>query len=253
MKLAHTRFTMVRANIVLAGLVSHSAKTTRRSSGESIAMLFPSSGVGGRGRARRGCMMSPETLAKTMLSPMVAVLDAHAREQVGHLVILLLRPLFERMVVAAGARDALAHEGQRGIFGKVDGVFVQDEIVQRAVLAGAAGAQEDLAGELVPGLVLLSPLRESSRRRPTWQSSSGGGSTPAAGRTICRPSNRRIRRDAISRRQLRALVWRGVGEEALHFFGGGQNAGGIEIGAAQERGIVGDFRRRQVEALRAWR
>ena len=38
--------------------------------------------------------------------------------------------------------------------------------------------------------------------------------------------------------QLRALVGRLVGEEVLDFFGGGQNAGGIEESAADESGIA---------------
>ena len=68
-----------------------------------------------------------------------AGLLADAREEVGHLVILLLRPLFQWMIVAAGASDALPHESEGDVFGEVDGVFVQDEIIQRAHLARVAG------------------------------------------------------------------------------------------------------------------
>ena len=51
MKLAHTRFTTVRANIVFSGLLSQLANCTRRSPANPAAWLFPSSGVGGSGRA----------------------------------------------------------------------------------------------------------------------------------------------------------------------------------------------------------
>ena len=47
--------------------------------------------------------------------PFPAVLEADAREQIGELVILLLRPLFERMVVASRAGELLAQEGLRAV------------------------------------------------------------------------------------------------------------------------------------------
>ena len=110
-------------------------------------MLCPSSGVGGSGRASRGCSTSPDAFANTTLSPDRPVLDADAGEQVRHLVILRLRPLLQRMIVAAGAGDALAEKRLRRVLADLDRVLVQDEVIQRAVLPGAARAQEDLAGE----------------------------------------------------------------------------------------------------------
>ncbi len=68
-KFAQTRFTIVRANIALPGLVSHAANAIRRSSVESSAMLCPSSGVGGSGRANFGCSTSPLAFANTICSP----------------------------------------------------------------------------------------------------------------------------------------------------------------------------------------
>ena len=47
-----------------------------------------------------------------------AVLDGDPREQVRHLVVVLLRPLLERMVVAARAGDREPHEGHRHVFGE---------------------------------------------------------------------------------------------------------------------------------------
>ena len=75
-----------------------------------------------------------------VLARHAAILDAHAGEQVRHLVILNLRPFFQRMIVAARARDALAQERLGRVFAQLDRVLVQDEIVQRAVLARAARA-----------------------------------------------------------------------------------------------------------------
>ena len=172
-------------------------------------MLWPSSGVGGSGRARRGCRMSPDGFGEhDVVARLVAVLHADAREQVGHLVILRLRPLLQRMIVAAGAGDALAQERLGGVLGDVDRVLVQDEVVQRAVLPRAAGRREDLAGELVPRLVLLSRSRGSSRRTPTSPWSSASGWRPAAGPTTCTPSNPRTRRARERVDELRALVRR---------------------------------------------
>ena len=69
----------------------------------------------------------------------VAVLLTHAREQIRELVVLLLRPLFERMIVAARAGQPLAEERLRGIFGDIDRILVNHEIIQRAVLPCVAG------------------------------------------------------------------------------------------------------------------
>ena len=84
--------------------------------------------------------MSPEAFANTTISPgSVAVLFTHAREQIRELVVLLLRPLFERMIVAARASQPLAQKRLRGIFGDVDRILVNHEVIQRAVLACVAG------------------------------------------------------------------------------------------------------------------
>ncbi len=84
--------------------------------------------------------MSPEALANTTLSPGSSpFFIAHAREQIRELVILLLRPLLERMIVAARAGEALAQERLRGVLGDIDRILVQHEIIQRAVLARVAG------------------------------------------------------------------------------------------------------------------
>ena len=108
-----------------------------------------------------GCLGEDDVLAGLR-----AVLHPDAREQVGHLVVLRLRPLLERMVVAARAGDALAEKRLRGVLADLDGVLVQHEIVQRAVLARAARGQEDLAGELVPRLVVLHRIADPVVERP---------------------------------------------------------------------------------------
>ena len=75
------------------------------------------------------------------LRRIVAVLHADAREQIRHLVILLLRPFLQRMIVAAGAGEPLAQERLRDVLGELDRVLVQDEVIQRAVLPRAAAAR----------------------------------------------------------------------------------------------------------------
>src|SRR5687767_1839651 len=89
------------------------------------------------------------------LSGAVAIFETDASEEVGELVVLLLRPFLERMIVTTRAGKALAEEGLRDVFAEIDHVLVLDEVVERAVFAGGAGSSEDVAGELVPGLVFL--------------------------------------------------------------------------------------------------
>ena len=203
--------------------------------GESSAMAVPSSGVGAQ-RAQQARMID---VAGSLgeddgVARIVAVLHADAREQIRHLVILRLRPLFQRMIVAARAGEALAQKRLRGVFGDLDRVLVQDEVIQRAVLPRAAGAGEDLAGEFVPRLVLFdavaNPVVEGPHRVRTKlaardQQQIGPFVGPVVDELV-----------ALEKLvdQLRALVRRLVGQEVLDFFGGGQNAGGIQIRAADE-------------------
>ncbi len=85
----------------------------------------------------------------------IAVLHADAREQIRHLVVLLLSPFLKRVIVTARAGQSLAEKRLRDVLGELDGVLVKDEVVQRAVLPGAACADEDVARELIPRLILF--------------------------------------------------------------------------------------------------
>ena len=96
------------------------------------------------------CLREDDRIARS-----VTILDANPGEQVRHLVVLLLRPFLERMVVAPRACQALAQKGLGYILRQVDSVLMQDEVVERTILPCVSGAREDLAGKLIPRLVLL--------------------------------------------------------------------------------------------------
>ena len=79
----------------------------------------------------------------------------HAGEQIGHGEVLVVGPLFQRMVVAAGAVDRHAQESGRDGFGDFGGVLMQGVEVGGAVFQGAARRGDDGLDEFVPGGVLL--------------------------------------------------------------------------------------------------
>ena len=97
---------------------------------------------------------------------LVAVLQPHPREQVHQFVILLLRPLLQRMIMAARARHAIAHERLGRGLRQVDGILVQHVVIQRAVLPRIARRREDFIRELVPRLVILHAVANPVVERP---------------------------------------------------------------------------------------
>jgi hypothetical protein len=170
-----------------------------------------------------------------------AVLDADAGEEVGELVILLLRPLLHGVVVAAGAGEALAEEGLGDVFGQSDGVFVEDEIVKGAVGAGRAGACEDVAGEFVPVLVVLDGVADPVVEGPHGGRAEFAGGDEEKVRVFVGPVVGELFAFEETVDESGAFVGACVGEELFGFFGGGEDAGGVEEGAADEDGVCGEF------------
>ena len=82
-----------------------------------------------------------------------AVLGADASEEIGHLVILIVGPLFHGMVVALGAIDRHSEKSLGSRFGKISGIVVDGEEVGCAVGDGAALRGDNVAGHDVPGRV----------------------------------------------------------------------------------------------------
>ena len=183
------------------------------------------------------------------LARLGAVLHADARKQIRELEILLLGPLFERMVVAAGARDALAEKRLGHVFRQIDGIFMQHEVIERPVLTGAAGTGKNLAGELVPGLVGLHPVADpivESPHRGRTQLTAGNQQQvgPFVGPII---DEFVLLQEAVD--QLGALVFGTVAQEGFHVLGGGQRARSIQVRAADKGRVVRDFRWRDVQLL----
>ena len=103
----------------------------------------------GAGRLRRAAVV--EDLVFARLGPL---LPADPREERGELVVVGGAPLLERVVVAAGALEAQAQEELREILDLLVGVDHLPVPDRGRVAAGLAGGGDDVADELVVGLVL---------------------------------------------------------------------------------------------------
>src|SRR5438309_7985096 len=100
----------------------------------------------------RGCQVDIALLGT------VPLLGFHLREERRQLVILLLRPLLIRMVVTASTLDADAEEHLRRRLRQILRLAGDPEVVRRPLLEPAPPGQQQLAGELVPWLVLRHAL-----------------------------------------------------------------------------------------------
>ena len=87
-----------------------------------------------------------------------AHLQPHTGKEIGHSVVIFLRPLGQRVIVAVRAGDIDAQEGHRDVFRDVRGVAVDHPIIRRAVFPRVAIRIDDLPDELVPGLILRHAL-----------------------------------------------------------------------------------------------
>ena len=106
--------------------------------------------------------MSPVLTGNTIDSPsIVAVLAADAGEQVGHAVIVVERPAFERMVVALGAADRQAQKSQRRGLVQELGILVQHEIVRGPVVDRAARGGDDSRVRIRPRACSSPPPRRT--------------------------------------------------------------------------------------------
>ena len=123
------------------------------------------------------------------------------------------------MVVAARAGEALAEECLGRVFGQLDRILVQHEIIKRAILPRASGACKDFACELVPRLVLAyavaDPVVEGPHRvRPQLAAGDEQQIRPFIGPIIDELFTFEQPVD-----HFRALIRRFVGEEGFDVFG----------------------------------
>src|SRR3989442_12679057 len=94
-----------------------------------------------------------------------SLLGFHPREERRQLVILLLRPLLIRMVVAAGALDADPQEHLRRRLRQILRLAGDPEEVPPPFLEPPPTGQHQLAGEPVPRLVLRHALPDPAAKR----------------------------------------------------------------------------------------
>ena len=147
-KWAQTMLARFLANYGFSAEASHSASTSRR-------YLSLSSGVRAAEELRLHVLFGDRVLG---LAAFVED-DAFARifrgfasdlgEERGEAVVIVHRPAVEGMVVALGALDAHAHEDLGGVFGELEHVLLDLEVVGGRVGEGAAFRGEHLADELV--------------------------------------------------------------------------------------------------------
>ena len=151
--------------------------------------------------------------------------------------------------MAAGAGEGETQERLRVALGEVDGAAVDEEVVDRALLVASARRGRQLARERVPGLVgghtLPDPVVESlcalAAELPARDEQDVG---PLVRPVVdeLRPLQQRVDEPF-------PLGGRGVGPEAIHVLGPGEDAGGVEESAPDELGVGAQAGGGEVELL----
>ena len=88
----------------------------------------------------------------------LSVLETNAGDQVGHPVVLILGPLLQGVIVAAGAGQRDPQEGLAQVFRDLLRLLVDQPVVDRPVLQIASGGGDQFFDEPVPGTVLGNPV-----------------------------------------------------------------------------------------------
>ena len=155
MKLAQTRFTMVRENDRFLGEVSHAARCSRRSFGR----------IQGHGLSVERCWrkrfvqtrmidVSRNGVEHDNFARRIAILLRDSGKQVGHFVIVHLGPLLQGMVVTTGASQPQSQKSHSGVLREPDGISVELVKIEGAILPAIARRNQQLPHHLVPGFVL---------------------------------------------------------------------------------------------------
>lgn len=176
-----------------------------------------------------------------------AVFRAHTGEEIREGVVLIVGPLFHRVVVTLRAADGGAEEGDADGFGALRRLVIEDEKVAAAVLERAAGGGEQITHHGVPRRVRGDVTADPVVIRPHGLRHE----FVAIHEEEIAPSMRPVI-DELGPLQQRvnevvAFVRGLVGEEGLRFFHRGQNADCIEKRPAQELRVRGATGGRDVQ------
>ena len=169
----------------------------------------------------------------------LALLETHLREVSAQLVILVLRPLLERMVVTLVAVEAHAQESLRDILGHLARLAEHAEIVHRRILVAAAFRSEQRADELVVGRIVRDLLANPVAIQPHGFLAEVLAVALEQVRPFVRPELDVIIAAEQFIDELLALLFarRLVFEEGTNLFDLGRQAGEIEIDAARELAV----------------
>ena len=178
-------------------------------------------------------LMLVEPVAAVVLDDVVI----DAGKERGQAVIIVLRPVVEGMIVAAGTLQPDAEENLRhGLRSRLR-VAKGSVEVGRRVAVGAAACRDELAGELVERLAVGDALPDPVMEHLHAFAVEHLFLVPQQVRPFQRPEVGKLR--ALQQRvdQAAALVRTRIGEEGACLLGRGQYAQGIQIGAAQEHAV----------------
>lgn len=176
-----------------------------------------------------------------------AVFGAHAGEEIREGVVLIVGPLFHRVVVAFRAADGGAEEGHADGFGALRRLVVEDEKVPAAVLECAAGGGEQITHHGVPRRVRGDVTADPVVIRPHGLRHEFVAIHEEEIAPTMRPVIDELR--PLQQRVDETVTFVGglVGEEGLRFIHRRQNADGVEKRTAQELRVRGTTRGRDVQ------
>ena len=248
-KFFHTRLMMARAKYGFSGEVSHFASGMRRSSVDCREIGAASSGVGGCALPRKGCIRSPGSIGENHpFAGYRAVLRAHAREEIGEGVVLVIRPFLHRVIVAFGAIDRHAEKGHRDRLRRfLSASSCRMKKLPAPFSSGAARGGEQVAHQFIPRRVQIHLAADPLVVAPHRLLGQLVAVHQQADRSICRPSNRRTPAAQAAHRSAGRACPASSRRETCASHPAWAGRRGIEKSAADELAIRAARRRREIE------
>jgi hypothetical protein len=184
-------------------------------------------------------LAAAEVAIDDLLARPDARLEGDAGEEGAELVVLVLRPLFERVVVALVAVETDAEERLADVLGHLPGLFQRPVVVNRGIRQAAPLRGDELADELVVRLVRRDRLADPLAVRPDRLVAQRLGVALEQVGPLVGPEGDVIpTADQAIHQLLPLLAARGaVFQEGAGLLGRGDDASQVEVDPAEELGI----------------